>query len=356
MVAALGSAPDRADASAAAVGAEVGCGALEELLEQPIDVVHVCAPNRFHFSTALAAIEAGKHVVCEKPLAVEPDEADRLLDAARAAGLVHAIPFVYRFHPLVREMRERILRGDTGGVSLIQGSYLQDWLAEADEFNWRIDSEVGGPSRVFADIGSHWFDLMEFVTGDRVARLSAQFATLNGTRRHPVNGLVPVRTEDTATVQFTTRGGVVGTFSASQVARGRKNRLLIEVSGAEESFAFDQERPEELWVGDARGHRTVVKDPNTLGDDARRLSVLPAGHAQGYQDCFNGFVRDVYAKIGGADPAGLPDFSDGARSARLVQAALQSSSAGGAWIEGLHATPDPTPEAGSPALHERTSR
>ena len=324
---AVGSSPERAKAAAEATGAEQGFATIDELLAADIDVVHVCTPNNTHLAVTLQALEAGKHVICEKPLATSPKDATGLLAAAQEAGLVGTVPFVYRYHPMVRELRTRIAAGEAGQLTSLHGSYLQDWLANPDDDNWRVDDTAGGPSRTFADIGSHWCDLTEFVTGDRIAAISAQTRTIRANR-----GGAEVRTEDLATAQFRTEAGVVGTIVVSQVAAGRKNRLYLEVSGTESSFGFDQEDPDRLWVGRRAGNQVLTRDPETLSPPAARVNRLPAGHAQGYQDAFDSFVADSYAAVQGDRPDGLPDFAAGARSARLVDAVLRSAAAGSSWI------------------------
>lgn len=324
---AVGSSPAKAAAAAEATGAERGYATLDELLAADIDVVHVCTPNNTHLDVTLKALEAGKHVVCEKPLATSVHDAIGLATAAQEAELVGALPFVYRYHPMVRELRTRIAAGDAGIITSLHGSYLQDWLAGVDDQNWRVDDETGGPSRTFADIGSHWCDLMEFVTGDRIAAISAQLRTIRSER-----GGVAVHTEDLATAQFRTVAGVVGTVVVSQVAAGRKNRLYLEVSGTESSFGFDQEDPDRLWVGRRDASQLLTRDPDTLSAPAVRVNRLPAGHAQGYQDAFDSFVADSYRAVLGDHPDGLPDFAAGARSARVVDAVLRSHPADSAWI------------------------
>nr|WP_272954690.1 Gfo/Idh/MocA family oxidoreductase [Kribbella sandramycini] len=325
IVGAVGSSPARAEAAAEASGAERGYATLDELLPE-VDVIHVCTPNNTHREVTLQALAAGKHVVCEKPLATSVADATGLQAAAHEAGLVGSVPFVYRYHPMVRELRARIAAGEAGVITSLHGSYLQDWLAGADDQNWRVDDETGGPSRTFADIGSHWCDLTEFVTGDRISAISAQLRTVRAER-----GGKAVRTEDLATAQFRTEAGVVGTIVVSQVAAGRKNRLYLEVSGTESSFGFDQEDPDRLWLGKRAAAQLLTRDPDTLSPDAARVNRLPAGHAQGYQDAFDSFVADSYAAVLGDRPDGLPDFAAGARSAQLVDAVLRSAAADSAW-------------------------
>jgi predicted dehydrogenase len=333
IVAVLASAPSRLDAAIEAVGAARGYTSLDDLLRaEEVDVVHICLPNRDHVAASVSALEAGRHVVCEKPLATNAREAEMLARTAARLGLVAAVPFVYRFHPMVREMRRRIAAGQTGRIGMLHGSYLQDWLARPVS-NWRVDPDAGGASRTFADIGSHWFDLLEFTTGDVVTAVSAQFSTVFDRRRGVDGRDFRVETEDSVAVQFRTARGIIGSFVGAQVAAGRKNRLALEVSGTDHSFAFDQEDPERLWMGAEDGHRVLLRDPDQLGAGAAEYAIVPAGHAQGYQDAFNAFARDVYRAVGGASPDGLPDFGAGARSALLVDAVVRSQAAGGIWTD-----------------------
>jgi predicted dehydrogenase len=327
VVAATASRPDRAQAAAEAVGAERGYPGVAELLgAAEVDVLHVCTPNAMHAPVAAAALAAGVHVVCEKPLATGVAEATALV--AASADRVATVPFVYRFHPMVRELRVRLGAGEAGVVATVTGSYLQDWLSQPGDDDWRVDSGLGGASRAFGDIGSHWSDLFEFVTGDRIARLSARTAIVHdrGTQRVPP-------TEDLAAVLFETAAGTVGTLVVSQVAAGRKNRLHLELSGTEASFAFDQEDPERLWVGRREAGQVLLRDPGTLDPAAARYVRLPAGHAQGYQDCFDAFVADTYAAARGERPDGLPTFADGLRTVRITEAVLASAASGGDWVE-----------------------
>ena len=301
----------------------------EQLLADPgVDVVHICTPNATHADLALAALEAGKHVVCEKPLATTVDDARRIEHVAAASGLTVAVPFVYRFHPMVREAAARVTGGGVGRVHSIQACYLQDWLLEPGDDDWRVDQRLGGPSRAFADIGSHLCDLVEFVVGERIKRLSARTRTVL-----PQRGGQPVLTEDLVALVFETRSGVLGTALVSQMAAGRKNRLAVEVMGTEASVAFDQEAPDTLWLGRRRDSRTVVRDAATLSPDAARLAIVPVGHPMGYQDAFNAFVRDAYHALDGGLPHGLPTAADGLRAAVLTSAVLTSAAAGGAWVD-----------------------
>ena len=318
-----GESPEHAAGAARRLGAEHACASAEELINaDDVDVVHVCTPNALHVPQAEAAIRAGKHVICEKPLATDPADARRLVEAAADAGLVAAVPFVYRFYPSVREARARIGAGDAGPLWLLHGSYLQDWLAGSDASNWRVDPKLGGASRAFGDIGVHWCDLMEFTTGHRITRLIARMATAYPDRI----------TEDGAVVLFDTDRGASGSVVVSQVSPGRKNRLWFEFDGPSASYVFDQELPDSLWVGGKRGNQVVPRGPDTFSGPAAGYARLPAGHPQGYQDSFTAFVADVYAAIGGHKPDGLPVFADGLRAAVLTAAVVESA-ADETWVE-----------------------
>lgn len=318
----------RALAAAESLGFEAAAADSADLLAARPDVVHIVTPNTTHARYALDALEAGRHVICEKPLATSVDDAQRLVDAAAAAGVVAAVPFIYRYHPMVREARARISRGEAGRVLSIQGAYLQDWLVSESDDDWRVDAALGGPSRAFADIGSHLCDLVEFVTGDRITRLAATRRTFVADRARTR----AVDTEDAAAVVVETAGGAIGTLLVSQMAPGRKNRLTIEIAGSAESVAFDQEQPDSLWLGRRVGSELMLREAASLAPDAARLSIVPPGHPMGYQDAFNAFVADVYAVVGGAEREGLPTFVDGLRAAVLTDAVLRSS-ASGEWVD-----------------------
>ncbi len=291
-----------------------------------VDIVHICTPNATHADLVRAVLAAGKHVICEKPLTVSTADAAELVCLAADAGLTATVPFVYRFYPTVREARSRVASGRSGPVRLVHGSYLQDWLAGDADDNWRVDDAAGGPSRAFADIGVHWCDLAEFISGQRIARLVARTGIAV-----PERGGRPVHTEDTAAVVFETDHGALGTVTVSQVTPGRKNRLWLSVDGTIESLAFDQERPETLWIG---GREVTQELARGTGESppAARYSTLPAGHPQGYQDCFDAFVADTYAAMAGTAPDGLPTFADGLRATRITAAVLQSAQQG-CWAE-----------------------
>jgi predicted dehydrogenase len=332
VAAVLGSNPSGTAAGVDQMVAGRGVSSIEELANAAdVDVVHICTPNRTHIAMAEAAIAAGKHVICEKPLATSVADAQRLNDLANASDRMASVPFVYRFYASVREARERLGRGDGAPLWLLHGTYLQDWLSSAELTNWRVDPELGGASRAFADIGVHWCDLMEFTTGHRIVRLTSRLGRAFAQRRAGTE-LADVRTEDGAVVMFETDQGAIGSLVVSQVTPGRKNRVWFSFDGPDTSYSFDQEVPESLWVGTRTQNLVVLRGTEGFGKAASTYSRLPAGHPQGYQDAFNAYIADVYDGIGGGAPDGLPTFADGLRAAVLTQAVVDAG-ASQSWVE-----------------------
>jgi len=331
------SSPQRARDVAQAWGVPRAYRDIEEVVADPqVQVVHVCTPNHLHRPMAQAALEAGKHVVCEKPLATTLEDARALAALATANALVATVPFVYRYHPVVREARARIAHGELGPLHLIHGSYLQDWLLDPASNNWRVDPALGGASRVFADIGSHWCDLVEWVSGERLAEVCAAFDTVIAERSTDTGqsfttaaaggAMQAVTSEDVAAAMFRTGAGTLASLTVSQVSAGRHNRLWFEIDGARASVAFNQEDAERLWIGKPDQREEVfVRGPGAGSAEQRRLSLLPAGHAQGYGHCFEAFVADTYRAIEGERPDGLPTFEDGVRSALIVDRVITSA-------------------------------
>ena len=337
------STPERSAAAALELGVPHGAPTAEGLLDLDLDVLHVATPNHLHTALAVRALEAGVHVVLEKPVALDGADAARLREAAAGKDLDVAVPFVYRFYPAIRQARALVRAGEVGDVRLLHGHYLQDWLSASGDQNWRVDDSLGGASRAFADIGSHWCDLVQFVTGARIARLLARTSTVVPERSavahesftatdDSAGATSSVRTEDVATVLFETTTGVLGSVVISQISPGRKNRLWLEIDGSRHALSFDQEHPEELWLGGRTESRTIVRDPATLAPEAARYATLPAGHPQGYQDCFDAFVADTYAAVTGQKPDGLPVLSDGMAAVALTDAVVQSARTQ-TWVE-----------------------
>lgn len=324
-----GSNPESSFRAANRLNIEKAFSSWEDLVSSPeVDVVHICTPNELHAPVIRAAVAAGKQIVCEKPISISLEEALEIKQLVESGDSGFAVPLAYRFYPMVRELRGRVLAGEAGDIHLMHGSYLQDWLSASSTSNWRVESTAGGRSRAFADIGMHWCDLMEFVSSDRIVRLIA-----NTSMAHQTRSGQSVLTEDIANIIFETERGATGTLTVSQVSLGRKNRLWLELDGSKASFSFDQENPDSLWIGGERSNQIVMRGHESLeSQDASRLSHLPSGHPQGYQDAFNSFMADAYASFEGMQVEGLPELADGVRSAALVQAVLESA-AQKKWVD-----------------------
>jgi predicted dehydrogenase len=314
---------------------------LRSVLDDPsIDAVHICTPNAMHAPMAKEALLAGKHVLCEKPLATSVEEAEELVALAAARGLRNAVCHNLRYYPMVQQMRSMRERGDLGRILIVQGTYSQDWLLYDTDWNWRVEATAGGPSRVMADVGSHWFDMAEHVTGLRVSSLCADLQTFHPIRKQPKHSVetfagrtlapadyteTPVTTEDFGAVIFQMEGAR-GAMTGSQLSPGRKNRLSIEIYGTESSVAWDQERPDELWIGHRNTpNQLILKDPALLTDQARAWADLPGGHSEGYDDTFKQLFRRFYRSIASASVAiEYPQMSDGLRQMLLLRAELES--------------------------------
>lgn len=316
--------PQSSRLAAERLGAQRVANVAQILDADDIDVVHICTPNRLHHEQAQAALTAGKHVICEKPLTTSVEEAVALTRAAAHANVVAAVPFIYRFYPMVREARARLA---DASVWLMHGGYLQDSLTKSDPSGWRSDPMLSGVSMTFADIGSHWCDLAEFVTGHHISAVCAIEAGKSGGRLSP---------DDGAVVMFRTDRGAIGSVVVSQASPGRKNQLSFSFDARDIAVQFDQEHPDELTIAGLRANTVVARDAGALDPRSARYSLLPAGHPQGYQDCFDLFVADVYAAIRGVIPEGLPTFADGLRAV-TIHHAVATSVATGAW------TPVPPP-------------
>ncbi|HTL40490.1 MAG TPA: Gfo/Idh/MocA family oxidoreductase [Pseudolysinimonas sp.] len=343
-----GSSPERAAQKAAEWAVPTAYAGFDELLADPdVDVVHITSPNDEHFAQARDTLRAGKHVVCEKPLAMTPAQTAELASLAADTGLVAAVNFNIRFYPQAHEMRARITGGEAGRPYLVTGSYLQDWLLRDTDWNWRVESARGGDLRAIGDIGSHWFDLASFVTGQRITEVFADLTTFVPVRRKPVGEVatfaasggetVPydVTSEDAGSVLLRFDGGARGAVSVSQVSAGRKNALSIEIAASESSVAWQSERPDELWIGHrSQPNQLLLRDPSLLSGPAARIAALPGGHAEGFENTFVQLYRAVYADVaaGGPSPAPLyATFADG-HDESLVIDAVARSAATGTWV------------------------
>jgi predicted dehydrogenase len=328
-------------------------GDWKDLIADPeIDVVHIASPNFLHYKHAKAVLEAGKHVVCEKPLAMTADESGELVKLAEEKNLVNAVNFNIRFYPLVHEAKARIEAGEIGErVYIIQGSYLQDWLLLDTDWNWRLEPELGGELRAVADIGSHWMDLVTFVCGTRIKAVFADFETFLPIRRKPKKKIdtfggkmevdidyeeKEIHTEDYAAILLKFQNGARGSMTVSQVSSGRKNRLFFEINGSESSLIWDSESPNQLHVGHrSEPNELLIKDPSLMMDAARWTASYPGGHTEGFPDTFKQLQTAVYRYIAAGDLDATPDFPtfrDG-HNIILVDEAILKSAKENRWVE-----------------------
>ncbi|MEO7964445.1 MAG: Gfo/Idh/MocA family oxidoreductase [Gemmatimonadaceae bacterium] len=324
------------------------CDDWRELLKRDdVHAVHNCTPNNLHFEVNRAFLEARKHVLSEKPLTMTSEESGTLVRLAREVGVTTAINFNYRGYPLVQHARAMIAHGELGDLFLAHGHYLQDWLLYDTDYNWRLESSVSGASRAIADIGSHWFDLVQFVTGRRITSVFAHLFRAHETRKKPQHAVetykgkeqgapqvyddVKVDTEDGGFVLIELEGGLRGSLTVSQVSAGRKNRQWIEVDGSRSALSWDQENPNHLWIGHRdRPNEVLMKDPSLLDPSARGYAHYPGGHPEGYpegpRNLFGAFYRYIAAgKTPADDVPDFPTFADGDFEVRIVDAVLRSN-------------------------------
>jgi predicted dehydrogenase len=319
VVGVVGSSPERARAKVLAPVYDT----YEELLaDERVDVVHLTTPNHLHHAQVKRALEAGKHVVCEKPLAMTSEQSAELVELAERSGLVHCTNFNIRFYPQVQHARAHLHSGAIGSVWSVHGGYLQDWLLLPTDWNWRLEPEKGGELRAVGDIGSHWLDLLQFVTGMRVESLLADLATTIPVRRRPTGEVetfaaaadveredTAMSTEDLAHILLRFEGGARGSLVVSQVSAGRKNSLRFEVDGSKGALAWDSERHEELWLGHrGKANELLLRDPAAFAPEASGRTHLPAGHAEGFGETFKELYRAVYTAVAEGAPPDEPDY------------------------------------------------
>jgi len=341
-----------AEAKAAEMGIPRAYASFEAMLaDAEIDVVHLATPNVLHHPYAKAALLAGKHVVCEKPLAMTAAESAELVRLAAEKQRVNAVNFNIRMYPVVQHARSLVQSGEIGELFILQGSYLQDWLLFETDWNWRLEPGQGGTLRAVGDIGSHWLDLMTFVTGLRVEEVYADFTTFHKTRKKPARPVEtftgkllqpsdyidqPIATEDYATILLHYEKGVRGVVTVAQVCSGRKNRLFFEINGSRSSLAWDGERPNELWIGQRSSpNQVLLKDPSLLSPEARETASYPGGHAEGFPDTFKQLYHKVYRYIFAGDFSKKPDFptfADGHYEMVLCEA-IEKSAREGKWVK-----------------------
>ena len=354
----LGSSPDRGARRAEALGVVKAYPDLDAILvDDTVQVVHVTSPNDLHVPQTLALLAAGKHVVCEKPLAMTAGESARLVAAAADRGLVNATNFNIRYYPLNQHAHELIGDGGLGDVRLVTGRYFQDWLLHETDWNWRLQPDRGGALRAVGDIGSHWLDLMTFVTGQRVVAVNADLATFIETRQEPTGPVEtfsteraaetverPIATEDAATILLRFENGARGAVSVSQISPGRKNSLQYEIDGSEAAWAWDSEQPDQAWIGHRdQPNEILIRNPALMGPAGSAAAALPGGHVEGFFDTFCAHFRAVYADVVAGGPSshpGYPTFADG-HDEMLVGDAIAESARTGRWVEVARAADAP---------------
>ena len=346
----LDASPELTVARAAQLGLPTAYRSIDELLsDDRVRVVHVTSPNELHYGQARALLAAGRHVVCEKPLAMTSTESGELVDLARDSGLVNAVNFNIRFYPLNQHAANLVRDGGVGDIRLVTGHYFQDWLLYDTDWNWRLEPEHGGALRAVADIGSHWLDLMAFVTGLQVESVLADLATVVPVRRRPTTAVetfateraaetepVTIQTEDVALITLRFRGGAHGAVAISQVSPGRKNSLQYEIDGSSAAVAWESETPDRLWIGHRdRPNELLSRDPGLLNPMGRAAARLPGGHVEGFADTFAAHFISIYEDVIAGRPAGrpaYPTFEDG-HVEMLVGDAVAESARTGRWVD-----------------------
>jgi predicted dehydrogenase len=351
IVAVAGSSDASGTQKAEALGARKGYGSYQALIDDPdVHVVHNATPNHLHYEVTSAALRKGKHVVSDKPLAMTAAESKKLVDEAKEAGVVTAVTFNYRGNPLVQHARQAIARGEIGTPRFVHGHYLQDWLLHETDYSWRLDPAKGGASSALGDIGSHWCDLAQHLTGLTITHVLGDVTTSIPKRKKPRGSreafaayatdevdVVDITVEDLASVLVRFDNDAKGTFSVGQVCAGHKNDLVLEVCGTTSSVRWRQEHQNELWWGHReRANEVLQKDPSLLNEDGRRYAHLPGGHQEAWADAFCNLMRDIYRSIAAgppyrALPGAVATFEDGYRANRIVEAILDSARQGGVW-------------------------
>ncbi|MGA2618614.1 MAG: Gfo/Idh/MocA family oxidoreductase [Thermoguttaceae bacterium] len=323
----------------------------EVLADERVQAVHITTPNRYHFDMARRALEAGKHVLCEKPLAMNSRESAALVKLAKTAGLAAGVNYNLRFYPLCLEAREKVRSGQIGKVHSVVGSYVQDWLLLPTDYNWRVLAREGGRLRAVADIGTHWLDLVQTVTGLEIDAVCADLLTVHAVRQRPKGEVqtfkgkeeravatepVRINTEDCGSILLRFRGGARGVLWVSQTTAGRKNCLRLEIAGAEAALAWQSEEPNTLWIGHrGRSNESLIRDPSLVSEAARQYISYPGGHAEGFPDTFKQCFRAFYGYIAGGDfsaPPPFATFADGHREILLCEAILDSHRQG-KWVK-----------------------
>jgi predicted dehydrogenase len=315
----------------------------EVLADSAVQAVHLAVPNVLHYEFAKRAVQAGKHVLCEKPLAMNSKESAELVALVKTKKVAAAVCYNVRFYPLNLQARDMVQRGDVGAVYAVNGSYTQDWLYYDTDYNWRVLADQGGELRAISDVGTHWMDLVTSITGLQVESVFADLRTVHPVRKRPKGEVqtytgkmgapvqtepVNIATEDYACVLFRFKGGARGSLWVSQVSAGRKNCLRYEIAGSKCALAWDSESPNEIWIGRReKANERLLRDPSLLSDLARRFTTYPGGHNEGFPDAFKGCFKAFYEYIDAGDmhaPPLYPTFADGHHEIQLCEAILQS--------------------------------
>lgn len=345
----LGSSPDRGADRAAAMGVAKAYASLDELLADPsVQVVHVTSPNALHFPQVKAILAAGRHVVCEKPLAMTSVQSGEMVALARASGKIAAVCYNTRFYPLNQQARGMVAAGDLGDIRLVTGHYHQDWLAKPTDWNWRLEAKEGGVLRSVGDIGTHWADLTSFITGQRISAVLADLATFIPERQRPKDPVATfavakgdtetrrVATDDAATILLRYAKGARGMMSTSQISHGRKNALSWDISGADASAAWHSETPDHLWIGHRDAPNQILqRDASLMNATGAAAAHLPAGHVEGFADTFHALFAQVYGDVaqgGRGASSTYAGFDDGHHEMLFCDAVLKSA-ATGTWAD-----------------------
>jgi len=346
----LEASPELGARRAAELGLPRAYASLDEVLADPaVQVVHVTSPNELHYPQVKAVLAAGRHVVCEKPLALTSAESRELVSLAAQSGLVNAVNFNIRWYPLNQHVATMVAAGELGDVRYVTGRYFQDWLLFDTDWNWRLESDQGGALRAVGDIGSHWLDLTSFLTGLRVEAVMAELTTFIPVRQKPAGPVltfsteraadtipVEIHTEDTASVLLRYEGGARGSVNISQLSPGRKNSLAYQIDGSSSAVAWDSEQPDSLWIGHRdRPNEQLLRNPALMNADGAAAARLPGGHVEGFADTFGAVFSAVYADVLAGRPSDRPryaTFAAGHEEMTLGDAVLESSRTG-RWVE-----------------------
>ncbi len=339
----LGSSPEKSERARKQLGLPKGYADMDEVLGDPdVQAVHLAIPNVMHYEYTKRTLAAGKHVMCEKPLAMDAEESADLVEIARASGLEAGVTYNIRFYPLNLHVREMIASGKLGAIHSVVGHYVQDWLLYDTDYNWRVLAEKGGALRALSDIGTHWIDLVTSITGLEVESVLADLKTVHPVRKRPVGEVetfsgkqdgpvereeVEITTEDCAGVLFRFKGGARGQLWVSQVTAGRKNSVRYEISGGEKAVAWHSMKPNELWIGNRNEpNLELVRDPALMSDLPNGFTDYPAGHNEGFPDTFKQCFRAFYDAIenGGSGKRLYPSFEEGHHEVALCDAMLKS--------------------------------